>query len=124
MLEKTPVWDSKAGKEPQGPAPDSQSVPEGLTFRDLGDGKGLIEGSPTHAGSAAMRVEALNRGGRSAQMTATLIVADKPAPAQAEKPATSISLPASRAGTDREARSAAAVAGGRDPRTRDRWSGL
>ena len=66
----------------------AESVPEGLAFRDLGDGKGLIEGAPTHAGSTTMRVEALNRGGRSAQMTATLFVAEKPAPPPAEKPAT------------------------------------
>ena len=35
-------------------------VPDGLSFRDLGEGKGLIEGAPAHAGGATMRVDAVN----------------------------------------------------------------
>ncbi len=66
----------------------AESVPDGLSFRDLGEGKGLIEGAPAHAGGATMRVEAVNPGGRSAQMTANLVIADKPQPAPAERPAT------------------------------------
>ncbi len=60
----------------------AESLPQGLTFDDLGDGKGVIEGAPTETGSATVRVVATNHAGRTAQMTATLVVADKaPAPA-------------------------------------------
>ena len=61
----------------------AESLPQGLTFDDLGDGKGVIEGAPTETGSATVRVVATNHAGRTAQMTATLVVADKaPAPAR------------------------------------------
>ncbi len=67
----------------------AESVPDGLGFRDLGEGKGLFEGSPAHAGRATMRVKAVNPGGKTAQMTATLVIADKPQPPPAEEqPAT------------------------------------
>ena len=65
----------------------AESVPEGLTFRDLGDGEGVLEGAPAHARSAKMLVEARNHNGLSAQMMANLIVGEKPQPAPAEKPA-------------------------------------
>jgi serine/threonine-protein kinase len=55
------------------------SVPEGLAFVDIGDGKGVIEGTPAHAGSAAMHVLATDHAGRTAQMTATLVIEDRSA---------------------------------------------
>ncbi|MGO9417782.1 serine/threonine-protein kinase [Roseiarcus sp.] len=67
----------------------AESVPDGLSFRDLGEGKGLFEGSPAHAGRTTVRVEAVNANGKTAQMMATLVIADKPLPPPAEKqPAT------------------------------------
>ena len=62
----------------------AELVPDGLSFHDLGEGKGLIDGAPTLAGGATMRVEAVNPGGRSAQMVANLVIADKPQQAPAE----------------------------------------
>ena len=61
------------------------SVPDGLSFHDLGEGKGLIDGAPALAGEATMRVEAVNPGGRSAQMVANLVIANKPQQAPAER---------------------------------------
>jgi serine/threonine-protein kinase len=53
--------------------------PDGLTFKDLGDGRGEIAGAPTRAGNANVLVMAVNRDGRTAQMTATISIADLPA---------------------------------------------
>jgi serine/threonine-protein kinase len=53
-------------------------LPEGMDFRDLGDGRGAIGGVPTRAGSASIRVVAANHIGQTAQMTATVAIADKP----------------------------------------------
>ena len=64
----------------------AEQVPDGLSFRDLGDGRGVVEGAPTRPGAAAMRVVAVNRDGKSAEMTASLTVADKPQPAPAPAP--------------------------------------
>jgi hypothetical protein len=55
-------------------------LPEGLTFSDRGDGQGAIEGVPQRAASASIRIVATNHHDRTAQISATLIVADKPAP--------------------------------------------
>ena len=52
--------------------------PDGLTFKDLGDGRGEIAGAPTRAGNANVLVMAVNRDGRTAQMTATISIADLP----------------------------------------------
>ena len=67
----------------------AESVPNGLSFRDLGEGKGLIEGAPALAGRVTMRIDAVNPSGRTAQMTGNLVIADKPQPGLADKqPAT------------------------------------
>jgi serine/threonine protein kinase len=58
----------------------ASGLPEGLTFSDLGDGKGAIEGVPQQASSASIRIVATNHHDRTAQMSAALIVGDKPAP--------------------------------------------
>ncbi|HEY1885176.1 MAG TPA: protein kinase, partial [Roseiarcus sp.] len=58
----------------------ASGLPEGLTFSDLGGGKGAIEGVPQQAASASIRVVATNHNDRTARMSATLVVADKPAP--------------------------------------------
>ena len=55
-------------------------LPDGLTFSDLGGGKGVIEGVPQQPASASIRVVGTNHNDRTAQMSATLLVADKPAP--------------------------------------------
>ena len=55
-------------------------MPEGLTFSDLGAGKGAIEGVPEQATSASIRVVATGIATTgTAQMSAALVVADKPA---------------------------------------------
>lgn len=58
----------------------ANGLPEGLTFTDLGGGKGAIEGVPQQAASASIRIVAANHHDRTAQMSARLVVADKPAP--------------------------------------------
>ena len=58
----------------------ASGLPEGLTFSDLGGGKGAIEGVPEQATSAGVRIVATNHHDRTAQMSAALVVADKPAP--------------------------------------------
>ena len=55
-------------------------LPGGLSFSDLGGGKGAIEGVPHEAASASVRIVATNHNNRTAQMSAALVVADKPAP--------------------------------------------
>ena len=57
----------------------ASGLPEGLTFSDLGGGKGAIEGVPEQATSASIRIVATNRHDRTAQMSAALVVGDKPA---------------------------------------------
>ena len=59
----------------------ASGLPEGLTFSDVGGGKGAIEGVPEQAASASIRIVATNQHDRTGQMSATLVVADKPAPA-------------------------------------------
>ena len=61
----------------------ASGLPDGLTFSDAGGGKGLIEGVPQQASRASIRIVATNLRDRTAQMTATLVVGDKPAPAPA-----------------------------------------
>jgi serine/threonine-protein kinase len=58
----------------------ASGLPEGLTFSDVGGGKGAIEGVPQQPASASIRVVATNQHDRTAQMTATLVVGDKLAP--------------------------------------------
>ncbi len=55
----------------------ASGLPGGLSFSDLGDGKGAIEGVPREAASASIRIVAANHNDRRAQMSATLVVADK-----------------------------------------------
>ena len=57
----------------------ASGLPGGLSFSDLGGGKGAIEGVPHEAASASIRIVAANHNDRRAQMSATLVVADKPA---------------------------------------------
>jgi len=54
----------------------ADTPPEGLTFKDLGDGRGEIQGTPTRAGKASVLVMAVNHNGQTAQMTASIPVAD------------------------------------------------
>jgi serine/threonine-protein kinase len=74
----------------------ADSLPQGLAFEDLGDGKSVIQGAPVEAGSAAVRVVATNHAGRTAQMTATLVIADlpKPSPPSGVKPVPPATPPA------------------------------
>jgi predicted Ser/Thr protein kinase len=80
-----PAFDDRGGKGLQLAA---NALPEGMTFRDLGEGRGEIEGTPTQAGSAALQIVAINHDGKTAQMSATLIVADRTQPKAIETPAT------------------------------------
>jgi serine/threonine-protein kinase len=58
----------------------ASGLPDGLTFSDLGGGKGAIEGVPQRAASASIGIVATNHNDRTARMSATLVVAEKPAP--------------------------------------------
>ena len=58
----------------------ASGLPDGLTFSDAGGGKGAIEGVPQQPTSASIRIVATNLHDRTAQMTATLVVARQPAP--------------------------------------------
>jgi eukaryotic-like serine/threonine-protein kinase len=58
----------------------ASGLPDGLTFSDAGGGKGAIEGVPQQPTRASIRIVATNLHDRTAQMTATLVVADQPAP--------------------------------------------
>ncbi len=78
-----PAFADPAGK---GLSLSAEQVPDGLSFRDLGDGRAVIEGAPTRPGAATMHVVAVNRDGKSAEMTASLTVADKPQPTPAAPP--------------------------------------
>jgi serine/threonine protein kinase len=57
----------------------ASGLPEGLTFSDLGGGKGAIEGIPQRTTSASIGIVATNHHDRTAQMLAALVVGDKPA---------------------------------------------
>ena len=54
------------------------SPPAGLTFKDLGDGRGELEGQPSQVGQASVLVVAVNHNGETAQMTAMIDVAALP----------------------------------------------
>jgi serine/threonine protein kinase len=84
----------------------ASGLPDGLTFTDAGDGKGAIEGVPQQPTSASIRIVATNLHDRTAQMTATLVVAGQPAmppgpvakletatPAPSQKPSPAAVLP-------------------------------
>jgi hypothetical protein len=51
-------------------------VPEGMRFSDLGDGRGALEGAPARAGNASLQVVAANHNGRTAQMLASIAIAE------------------------------------------------
>jgi serine/threonine protein kinase len=57
----------------------ASGLPGGLTFSDLGGGKGSIEGIPQRATSASIGIVATNHHDRTAQMLGALVVGDKPA---------------------------------------------
>jgi serine/threonine protein kinase len=61
----------------------ASGLPDGLTFSDAGGGKGAIEGVAQQATRASIRIVATNLHDRTAQMTATLVVGDRPPPAPA-----------------------------------------
>ena len=65
----------------------ADALPPGLAFEDLGGGKGVIQGAPAKAGPVTTQIVATNHVGKTAQMTAMLVVADRPAsPPPAIKP--------------------------------------
>ena len=55
----------------------ASGLPGGMTFRDLGGGKGMIEGVPLEAGSASIQIVATNRHDQTAQMLASFLVGGK-----------------------------------------------
>jgi serine/threonine protein kinase len=84
----------------------ASGLPDGLTFSDTGGGKGAIEGVPQQPTSASIRIVATNLHDRTAQITATLVVAGQPAlppgpvakletptPAPSQKPSPAAVLP-------------------------------
>jgi serine/threonine protein kinase len=72
----------------------ASGLPDGLTFSDAGGGKSAIEGVPQQPASASIRIVATNLHDRTAQMTATLVVADQPAPPPGPVPTLETPTPA------------------------------
>ena len=72
-----PAFSDRSG---QGLRLAADALPPGLAFEDLGGGKGVIKGAPEQAGPVTARITATNHAGKTAQMTASLAVADRPAP--------------------------------------------
>ena len=70
-----PAFSDRSG---QGLRLAADGLPPGLALEDLGDGKGVIQGSPAKAGSVTTQIVATNHAGKTAQMTAMLVVADRP----------------------------------------------
>ena len=80
----------------------ASGLPDGLTFSDLGDGKGAIEGVPQQAATASVRIVATNHNDRTARMAARLVVADKPAPPPQPVSKTQAPIPRAPAQTARQ----------------------
>ncbi|MGD0186219.1 MAG: protein kinase [Roseiarcus sp.] len=81
----------------------ADSPPDGLFFKDLGGGRGEIDGEPTRAGRSSLQIVAVNHNGLTAQMTATIVVVDNQSageptaaatPTQAPTPARTSTPPA------------------------------
>ena len=58
----------------------ASGLPDGLNFRDKGQGTGVIEGDPWRPGHAAIQIVATDHNNRIAQMTARLAIADRTSP--------------------------------------------
>jgi eukaryotic-like serine/threonine-protein kinase len=74
----------------------ANGLPDGMTFSDLGEGRGEIKGTPTHAGSAALQVVATNHNGKTAQVSARIDIENKTEKATVESNTTDSTPPASR----------------------------
>ncbi len=86
-----PPFEDRSGK---GLRLTANRLPEGMTFSDLGQGKGQIEGAPTRAGSATMQIVATdNHNGKTAEMSATIVVAERAKPKATETPIAPIAPP-------------------------------
>ncbi len=72
----------------------ANSPPDGLFFKDLGGGRGEIDGEPTRAGRSSLQIVAVNHNGLTAQMTATIVVVDKPSAGEPTAAATPTPTPA------------------------------
>jgi serine/threonine protein kinase, bacterial len=72
-----PVFDDPGGK---GLRLTASGLPEGVTFSDLGQGRGKIEGAPERAGRVSMQIFATNHNGKTAQSSATMVIADRAQP--------------------------------------------
>jgi hypothetical protein len=72
----------------------TDSPPDGLAFKDLGDGRGEIAGTPTRAGSVSLQIVAVNHNGQTALMTATIVIGDRPPSAEPSSVATFAPTPA------------------------------
>ena len=62
----------------------ANSLPEGMTFTDLGDGSGEIGGTPQRQGSADIQIVATDHIGGTARMRASVVVAERVQPAEAK----------------------------------------
>jgi serine/threonine-protein kinase len=80
-----PAFEDPGGK---GLRLSASSLPEGLTFKDLGQGRGEIQGEPKQAGSASVEIVATNRHDMTATMVATIAIGEAPAapPGTDDKP--------------------------------------
>ncbi len=91
--EELPAFDDRGGKGLQLAA---DGLPEGMTFSDLGEGRGEIKGTPTQAGSAALQIVATNHNGKTAQMSARIDIENKAEEPAVESKTTDSMPPASR----------------------------
>jgi serine/threonine-protein kinase len=66
-----PAFEDPGGK---GLRLSASSLPEGLTFTDLGQGKGLIQGEPKRAGTASVRIDATDHNDRTASIDTTIAI--------------------------------------------------
>jgi hypothetical protein len=73
-----PAFEDPGGK---GLRLSASSLPEGLTFKDLGQGRGEIQGEPKRAGSASVEIVATNQHDMTARMVATIAIGEKAVPA-------------------------------------------
>ena len=54
------------------------AAPPGLSFKDLGDARGTLDGTPTQSGRSEFEVVAVNQHGKSARMSVTVTTASAP----------------------------------------------
>jgi hypothetical protein len=94
-----------------------------MRFSDLGNGRGALEGAPARAGNASLQVVAANHNGRTAQMLASIAIAEPHREEAPSRPAAALRPPARPAApvsppTQPETGTAASASSSPDEKTR------